>query len=81
MRCSLDELAAKEVINICDGRRLGHIDDLCIDLCDGRIVSITVPGKGRFFGLLRAEQECVIPYGKIVKFGADVILVDLGQNG
>ena len=78
MRCSLDELCAKEVINVCDGRRLGHIDDLCIELCDGRIVSIIVPGKCRFFGLIKGEQECVIPYNKIVKFGTDVILVDIG---
>ena len=79
MRATFEELCEKEVINICDGRRLGHIDDLQIELCDGRILAIIVPGPGKLFGLLRGDQECVIPYCKIVKFGEDVILVDLNR--
>lgn len=79
MKQSFSELCEKEVINICDGRRIGHIDDLEIDLCDGKICAIVVPGPSRCFGLLRGEGECIIPYCKIVKFGEDVILVDLGN--
>lgn len=80
MKMTFDELCAKEVVNVCDGRKLGHVEDLCIEICDGRILSIIVPGRGRFFGLVRGEQECVIPYCKIVKFGTDVILVDIGPT-
>lgn len=33
----------KEVINICDGRRLGYVQDVCADLQTGSITSIIVP--------------------------------------
>ena len=35
----------KEVINICDGRRLGFVQDVCADLDTGRITSIMVARK------------------------------------
>ena len=71
------ELRQKEVINICDGARLGCICDLELEPCSGQILSIIVPGPGRLWGLLRGGEEIVIPYCKICKIGMDVILVDL----
>lgn len=35
----------KEVINICDGKRLGFVQDVCADLDSGRITSIIVARK------------------------------------
>ena len=70
------ELREKEIINICDGARLGCICDLEIDDCTGTICSIVVPGPSRFLGLLRNSEELVIPFCKIQKIGDDVILVD-----
>lgn len=35
----------KEVINICDGKRLGFVQDVCADLDSGRITSIMVARK------------------------------------
>lgn len=35
----------KEVINICDGKRLGYVQDVCADLDTGRITSIMVARK------------------------------------
>ena len=43
----------------------------------GLIHSIVVPGPPRFFGLLRSDEELVIPFNKINKIGDDVILVDI----
>lgn len=63
----------KEVINSCDGRRLGCVSDIEFDVCDGRITAIVVPLKGGFFG---CGEEIVIPWQKIQKIGEDVILVD-----
>lgn len=71
------ELRRKEVINICDGARLGCICDLELDAFEGRITAIIVPGPTRFFGLLRSEEELVIPCSKINKIGDDVILVEI----
>lgn len=75
----ISELRAKEVININDGRRLGPIKDIDIDLEEGRICAIILPtyGSTKLIGFFSREQEIVIPWEKIVRIGIDVILVDL----
>ncbi|MHB8919256.1 MAG: YlmC/YmxH family sporulation protein, partial [Desulfocucumaceae bacterium] len=39
----ISDLRAREVINITDGRRLGPIKDIDIDLEEGRICAIIMP--------------------------------------
>lgn len=71
----------KEVINIRDGRRLGTIIDMEFNLHEGRITAIVVPGASRWLGLVKSEDDLVIPWEKIKKIGDDVILVDVeGQR-
>jgi len=70
----------KEVINISDGRRLGFVSDVEIDLEQGKVEAVILPGVGRLFGLLGKESEFVIPWDKIVKIGEDIILVDLDER-
>ena len=76
-RITFSELNRKEVINICDGARLGHICDLELDACSGTVLSMIVPGPLRLFGLLRSEETLVIPFCRIKKIGEDVILVEI----
>lgn len=74
----ISDLRAREIINIVDGRRLGLIKDIDIDLEEGRITSIILPGAtGKFLGFLGKEEEIVVPWDKIMKIGADVILVEI----
>jgi YlmC/YmxH family sporulation protein len=70
----------KEVINIADGKRLGFVSDVEIDLDSGKIDAIILPGVGRLFGLLGKESEFVIPWDRIQKIGEDIILVDLDER-
>ena len=49
-RESFNSMRDKEVINICDGKRLGYINDVEIDSCDGRICAIIVLFDCRLFG-------------------------------
>lgn len=70
------DLKVKEVINVMDGRRLGTITDLEIDLESGRLTAIVVPGTGKFLGLFGKNDDIVIPWDKIHKIGLDVILVE-----
>ncbi|MCY0869479.1 MAG: YlmC/YmxH family sporulation protein [Firmicutes bacterium] len=79
MRAS--ELQAKDVINVTDGRRLGVIGDLDIDLDSGIVRSVIVPPAGRFFGLMPGGDEVVIGWNQIVKIGLDVVLVDMRSPG
>src|SRR5579875_1098250 len=73
----ISELQAKDVVNVEDGKRLGTIGDMEIDLDSGLIRSIVIPGQGRFFGMVGSTQDYVTPWNQIVKIGTDVILVDL----
>ena len=70
------DLKVKEVINIIDGKRLGAITDIEIDVESGRLTSIVVPGSGKFLGLFGRNEDVVIPWEKINKIGFDVILVE-----
>lgn len=79
-KTSFCELRRKEVINVCDGARLGQICDLELDICTGMILAILVPGPARLFGLLHNDEELAIPFSKIKKFGEDVILVEIDHK-
>lgn len=71
------DLREKEVINICDGERLGFVEDVAFDLCTGKITHLIVPGSCRFFGILGSEEEYVIELCQIRKIGCDLILVEV----
>lgn len=74
----ISDLRMREVINVVDGRRLGPIKDIDIDVQEGRISSIILPGHAhRFIGFFGKEEEIVVPWDRIIKIGIDVILIDL----
>ena len=77
MSTKFTELHCKEVVCVCDGRRLGYISDACVEVCSGSIVSIIVPGQCRFFGLFGRRDDYIIPWNKIVRMGPDIVLVDV----
>ncbi|MDQ2085907.1 YlmC/YmxH family sporulation protein [Herbivorax sp. ANBcel31] len=70
----------KEVININDGKRLGFVCDVEIDLESGRLESIVIPGENKLFGILGRDSEYVIPWEKIKKIGEDIILVEMDDR-
>ncbi len=71
------DLRLRDVVNIPDGSRIGLISDFELDLETGKVLSFIVPGPGRFLGFLGRETEYVIPWERVRKVGADVILVDI----
>ena len=71
------ELRCKEIINICDGRRLGYVCDVEIDFPKGELKALIVPGPARFFGLFGREPDFLIPVGCVTRMGADIILVEV----
>jgi YlmC/YmxH family sporulation protein len=73
----ISEFQTKDVVNVSDGKRLGNVGDIDIDLVTGKIESIIIVGSGRVFGFLNKDPEIVIPWRNIVKIGEDVILVRL----
>ena len=77
MSTKFTDLHCKEVICVCDGRRLGFISDARIDVPEGNIVAIIVPGPCRFFGLWGRRDDYVIPWNCIRRIGPDIVLVDV----
>jgi len=71
------DLHCKEVICVRDGRRLGFISDARIELPEGRIVAIIVPGPCRLFGFFGRRDDFVIPWECICRMGPDIVLVDI----
>ena len=75
------ELLCKEVICICDGRRLGFVSDVRIELPEGRVCAVIVPGACRYLGLCGRRDDFVIPWNCIRRIGPDIILVDVQPEG
>lgn len=71
----ISEFQLKDVVNVSDGRKLGNIGDIDINLDTGKIESIIISQTGKLLGFFGKEDEIVIPWNQIIKIGADVILV------
>lgn len=75
----ISEFQTKDVVNVLDGRRLGQVTDLEINLKLGQIDAIVVPGQGKFLGFFGGGTDIVIPWKNIIKIGKDVVLVRLEE--
>ena len=77
---SFTEMSRKTVINVADGKELGHVCDMVFNNCGG-IIGFVVPGKKSFFKSITSSDNVFIPWNRIIKIGSDVILVELvGAN-
>jgi YlmC/YmxH family sporulation protein len=74
------ELREKEVINICDGEKLGNVCDIDFEVKTGRIRDLIIPGPCKVLGILGRDHEYVIPYQQVQRIGADVILVEVERE-
>ena len=77
MGMRVTELSCKEVVCICDGARLGYVADVEVEVPEGQVKAIVVPGKCRFFGCWGRGDDFVIPWRFIKRIGPDIILVDM----
>ena len=76
MGIRVTDLHCKEVVCVSDGSRLGYVSDVEVELPEGRVLAIVVPGRCRFWGLLWHQEDLVIPWRHICRIGDDIILVD-----
>ncbi|PYZ93228.1 YlmC/YmxH family sporulation protein [Salipaludibacillus keqinensis] len=77
---NMSELQAKDIVNLADGKLLGHLTDIDIDLEKGRVVAIVIGGS-RMKNLFQKDEETIVPWKNIVKIGSDVILVRVEGRG
>ncbi len=76
MSCCIAELRNKVVICKSNGARLGNVDDVEIDICNGKLVSIIIYGKSKMMGFFGKCEDIVIPWCDIEIIGSDAILVN-----
>lgn len=76
MSCNTNSLSAKEVISVCDGKRLGHICNYEIDLICGTVTAVFVPADRGIFSFGK-QSDIRIPWDKIKKIGEDTILAEV----
>lgn len=74
------DLKEKEVINICDCKKIGYVADFHLDPCSGCIIDIIVPGAGKFCGIFGIDTEYIIPWRDIKQIGEDIILVEIDSE-
>ena len=77
MSVKLTDLHCKEVVCVSDGRRLGFVRDVIIQLPKGEVSAIVVPGRCKLGGFCPPRDDYVIPWEKICRIGPDIVLVDV----
>ena len=80
MGVKFTQLQCKEVICVSDGRRLGFIEDVEVEVPEGRVCALVVPAPCRFPGLTVRRDEYIIPWNCIRKIGPDIVLVECRPN-
>ena len=76
MSCKFTDLKCKEVICVGSGQRLGFISDVLVELPEGKVCAVVVPGPCKFLSLGGSRDDFVIPWGAIARIGPDIVLVD-----
>lgn len=74
--CSTAELRQKEIINLCDGVRLGYADDFEFDLCDGKITALLIHQSKGLLSFSKCESVR-IPWECIECIGDDTVLIKI----
>jgi len=73
----ISELRAREVVNVLDGKKLGNIIDIDLDMERGKVLAFVLPGQLRGWSIFSRREEIIVPWDKIVRIGRDVILVEV----
>ena len=77
MESTFLELRCKEVVNVVDGRRLGHVIDIVFSLSSFCVQGIVVPGDKNFWNVFKKGNELFIPFNQVIKIGEDMIMVEV----
>ena len=78
-RITFTELCRKEVINVCDGSRLGSISEIEFDSSNGQI-SLLILSRNQGLFSFKNEHRIQLPWNRLECIGDDTILVKLSQN-
>lgn len=72
----LGELQSKDVVSMKDGKNLGRITDVEIDL-NGKIINLLIEKRRFFKRFFSSNNQYNVTYQDISKIGDDVILINI----
>ena len=76
----ISDIMDKEVINVKNGKKMGFITDIEMDVNEGKILSFTIEGEGGLNFFSRSYDGQVIFWNDIIKIGCDTIIINQGQD-
>ena len=76
----VSDIMDKEIINVKNGKKMGFITDIDIDVNVGRVVSFSTTGEGSGGFFSRGVDMDVIFWNEILKIGCDTIIVNIGSE-
>ena len=76
MSVKFTQLQCKEVICLSNGQRLGFVSDVLVEMPEGKVSAIVVPGPCKVLGVAGRQEDFVIPWGAVCRIGPDIVLVD-----
>ncbi|WNS77094.1 YlmC/YmxH family sporulation protein [Bacillus sp. DTU_2020_1000418_1_SI_GHA_SEK_038] len=71
----ISDFQMKDVINVANGKKLGNVGDIDINVQTGKINAVIIGGTGKVLGFFGRDEDLIIPWRNILKIGEDVILV------
>ncbi len=72
----LSDLQSKDVVNVVDGKKVGNIIDVNINM-EGHLESLIVEKSKFFVSMFSSANEIEVRWPQIEKIGEDVILVKI----
>lgn len=75
MKVRIDDFRNKQVVSVKNGSVLGFAGDVEFDTESGKILSLVIPGRSRFFGLFGREDDIIIAWDEIEVIGNETVLV------
>lgn len=80
MKCTINDIRRKEIINIRSGTKIGYADDVEFDTDSFTIKSIVIYGRYHMFGFLGKDDDIVIKCRDIEIIGTDTILISADES-
>ena len=76
----VSDIMDKEIINVKNGKNMGFITDIDIDVNEGKVISFSTTGEGGGSFFSRGMDVDVILWNDILKIGCDTIIVNIGSD-
>lgn len=77
---NLSDVQTKEIVSVVDGKKLGNIVDVNVDINTGKIMFFVAAPRKFFKRIFKGNNAVKFTFDNIAKIGEDVILIKLWYN-